>query len=144
MGITQSKSMERLIDRRSAAGICISCGKPKESGEKRLKCKACRERQNAEVKRIYDARAALGICIQCGVNSAMAGKRNCEQCREYHVNYLQSRYRQLASQHRCTACGEKLPENYYYTRCPKCKEQQSRRHKALYQERKAERTAVNE
>lgn len=76
----------------------------------------------------YAQRKADGLCVNCGKRAAIPNSVFCKQCRETHraanrlcAAQIQSRRR---ANHECLYCGVKLPPDYYYICCPKCREKQ--------------------
>lgn len=65
-------------------------------------------------------RIAAGCCVLCGKPNDTSGTR-CGVCAEAQRNYQYKRYYKLIADHRCTHCGHKMPEGWYYVTCPRCK-----------------------
>lgn len=79
-------------------------------------------------KATYAQRKADGLCVNCGKTAAISNSVFCKQCRETHraanclyAAQIQSRRR---ANHECLFCGVKLPSDYYYVGCPKCRARQ--------------------
>ena len=76
----------------------------------------------------YAQRKADGLCVNCGKTAAMPNSVFCKQCRETHraVNqlYAVQLHERRRANHECLFCGVKLPSDYYYVSCQKCREKQ--------------------
>ena len=90
----------------------------------------------------YQRLKAAGLCVECGKLPAAENSVHCEKCREMHrtVNrvYRMRLYYRRQENPECVFCGVKLPPEYFYVRCSKCREKNKKKQKEYYERRKNE------
>ena len=107
-------STQNRYDRLKAERRCVRCGEQDElTLQGRSVCDVCRKKLLAYSKKHYQKQ----------------GKT--EEYRAMYRKVRRERYHKWARNHQCVHCGAKLPEEYYYVSCPKC-----RQYQAEYQKRK--------
>jgi 5-methylcytosine-specific restriction endonuclease McrA len=71
-------SYRRKDAERRAAGVCLSCGGPRDT--ECVRCQSCNERSNRNQKRRYARQAGNGLCYFCG--QPAEGRVICRGCYE--------------------------------------------------------------
>lgn len=104
-------------------------------------------------KRYYLRLREQKRCTRCAKQDArtLQGYSICESCKEKslrpdkveanrisHRNYMNVRYYQRQRDHQCTQCGVDLANDYFYTNCPKCRQQKAE----YYQKKKTAEAAT--
>ena len=99
------------------------------------------EYQKKYRKELYDYCTKHHLCHSCYTKDAytLNGRALCGDCAEKQNEYKRvhtdkehrTELRRILRQkhienHECAECGEKLPENYYYKICQKCREKKRR------------------
>ena len=75
-----------------AAGMCSTCGRPKEEPERAM-CLSCRVKakmrnEKRKIKLGILPRGINGICFQCNKKKAIEGKKLCQECYDKRVAAL--------------------------------------------------------
>jgi len=105
-------------------GVCISCGKPRDTH--RLKCQKCHERTLQSGNKTRAKWKEKGLCTECGKNPPMAKYVVCEKCYSIHKtsrdrnkpkrNQIAKEWRERVREEaltayggKCNCCGETEP-----------------------------------
>lgn len=105
--------------RKRASGMCSRCEKnPSDEGS--ALCADCKRAANEH----HIIRVANGLCRNCGKadDRTAAGHHLCKECRDTDSERRKATLRLRESKRECIRCGNKLPDDWYYVRCPKCNE----------------------
>lgn len=105
---------------RKASGLCVDCGREKNSGISR--CPDCSERSKAHNRAIVARRRAAGVCITCGKPSE---KRRCNSCNEGLQRSAKRLRLQRIADGVCVTCGANPVSQHQ--KCADCK----KKHNAL-------------
>lgn len=112
MALYSNQNILRRSARRDA-GLCTSCGKPKENGF--MQCSKCRAYTAEKQKEIRSSRLRQRLCFRCGKSLGKQPQLYCAACRDI----INAQARDLASQKRasgiCPHCGK--PALAGYTTC---------------------------
>lgn len=76
-----------------AKGICIRCREQKD--DKGVRCRMCRDIQNAENRRRYEARKLEGMCTNCGADP-LPDHCLCLECKLAKAERAEKRKRRAA------------------------------------------------
>ena len=80
-------------------------------------------------------RKARHECLFCGKPLGNWQHVRCPDCMAAYRELNLGRYYMLQMNHQCTRCTAKMPDNYYYTVCEKCRAKS----KQKWEEKKRER-----
>lgn len=88
-----------------------------------------------------------GICTRCHIEKAAPGRTTCNICaaidresaqehyqkiRDKRMIYDKDRRSTLISEHRCTQCAAKLPDDWTIQLCPECRDRKNARARNKY------------
>ena len=141
-----NKTPQKALDRERAVyhyrkdnRLCVACGQPLPDDRNATLCLPCAKKHTAIVRQGREIMKQRGRCILCRKEDAftMNGRALCAECAEknqrrlstpemkaYVHKYNTERHARLTEAHICTWCGIQMPEDYEYTRCPKCRTKQ--------------------
>ena len=87
-----------------------------------------------EVSKKRLERKANGQCVYCGKadDRTKNGKTRCAECNALNTERARGMRYLWRQAHRCTSCGRKMPDDWYYVACPICRERNLKRTRAAY------------
>ena len=85
-------------------------------------------------------RIEAGLCFTCGKRPPRPGYKMCEICAAKQRASSALTRAKLRENHQCLKCSVKMPDDWYYSLCPKCRDDNAR----LYRERSARRRAAGQ
>lgn len=119
-----------------AAGLCVSCGKPKEG--KYVLCDPCREKKKVYMNETRQWYRQNGICPSCGKGKLHGDEKNCLECttkaysrmihgrdreryNETHKEWSRRTHHEFIAKGICTRC-RKRKADYGFKTCGICRE----------------------
>ena len=72
-------------------------------------------------------RKANRECVVCCKPLGDFPHIRCPVCLEIWRDFGAGRYYQLREAHKCTQCGRKMPDDYFYVRCEECRTRDRRK-----------------
>ena len=114
----QRASARDLYKRRVAAGLCGSCGKPRDRPGRTALCQKCADGVTQRRRKIESRWRAEGLCVNCGAVKEQQNRVRCDAClkwaREYRKQWING------DPKRCKDCG--VVHNNHRAVCERCAE----------------------
>lgn len=158
---SKNEIAKERYERLKAQGKCPGCGKINDRPDKTY-CTECKEKRTEQSRLNRDFYKANGLCSLCGKYKVFGDEKRCPECRakeanygskkrekdrehirEYQRNRYHEKMQRCNENHLCTKCKAKLPNDYKYKRCEKCRQRINESNKKYNDKKKFETTELN-